>query len=236
MSCRRRSGRAGRRRAARGVSGQEDKAGRSEGRRPSSRRAPCNPESNSPALRDCVPGSLSSTWSAHLDVVRNLFENDPLALQSRRTEPAPFAVNHFHPGMVREPFKNFTRQHVPTLRALIAQNAVEQEIDALALVNSQERAPGNLLWNRRPGLREKYVRREFGILDALADVAPFVEQRLPEGAKPETAAKPLHCLSLSIPVALAYALQSFGGYIYGYVFLHFNKNKAPSLTVCSIEL
>src|SRR5947209_16768510 len=93
-----------------------------------------------PGHRGCVAGSPGvAAWSAYLNLIRDLLEDDACALQPSHPEPAPFTVDDLRPTVLRQALQYLVGQHAPAVGPSIAQHAIEQQVDRLAVVDTQER-------------------------------------------------------------------------------------------------
>src|SRR5690349_5130800 len=119
-----------------------------------------------------------SSMSRHLNAVGNLLERHSFALQPLRAEPAALAEHDAWPRVFRQGYQHGTGQHVAAVGLLVAQHAVEQQVDGLAVVNAQQRR----ILARPPRDRltrfsEVDVRGQVRERNTIADVAALIEQR-----------------------------------------------------------
>jgi hypothetical protein len=141
-------------------------------------------------------------------------------------QPAGFAIDHARTrtvGMRGQVPGDGVRQHVPPRRGLVPQHAIEQQIDGLAIMHSQEGAIGpRPLGDRRAGFREEDMGRQVRELNIGADVSRFVEEGRPQFAEAKTASQ-----AGRIAVAVDRLLYPLRGHVLTNRLVHFHENEPP---------
>src|SRR5690606_4885480 len=113
--------------------------------------------------------------SARLDVVWRLPERDVQLGELVGREFGRFAVDHLRAIERRERAQYTPGQDVPTRRALVAQDAVEKQVVADALVGTQEHVLRRATGARRACLREPDMSGKVLEADVLANASILVE-------------------------------------------------------------
>ena len=128
--------------------------------------------------------------SADLDFVGNLFEGNTFAPQPSVAKSATLAVNHLRAVVRWQRIEYGGREYISASGSLVAEHAVEQQIESDVVARADERRFScRSLQNRLAGLGEENVSGQIGERDVGANLPRFIKQRISKRTEAEAASR-----------------------------------------------